>query len=127
MDSRFQLTFDDTNVYDYGDYYYEGMEQPAKGKMYNISIVGTLTESMNNYMCLMDIGALRRLYRENKDWMWGFDESSYQRVSVKCENMEDVQAVFPMAVEHRLILSANLITHGGKKYRAASSFSSGIL
>ena len=84
--SRFQMTFDYRNVYDYGESY-EG--QPPLGKVYRVSVVGVLAEGNNSYYSLMDIAALKRLYRENKENMY-MTEGSYNEVWVKCESTDVV-------------------------------------
>ncbi|MDL2258063.1 ABC transporter permease [Eubacteriales bacterium OttesenSCG-928-K08] len=90
--SRFQLTFDHRNIYEYEDY---GGESTPKGKMYKVNVVGALSQEggMNAYYTLMDINALNRLYRENKDNMYGLETGKYQEVWVKCESTDDVVAV----------------------------------
>ena len=85
--SRFQLTFDYGNVYpDSG-----GGEGVTRGKIYDIKVVGRMAEEGNNYAyySLMDIAAVRKLAKENKDFM-RVDTKKYSQVWVKCEKIEDV-------------------------------------
>ena len=88
--SRFQLTFDYGNVYpDSG-----GGEGVTRGKIYDVKVVGRMAEEGNNYAyySLMDIAAVRKLAKENKDFM-RVDTKKYSQVWVKCEKIEDVIAI----------------------------------
>ncbi|MDL2235070.1 ABC transporter permease [Christensenellaceae bacterium OttesenSCG-928-L17] len=84
--SRFQMTFDYRNVYDYGDM---GGEASPLGKTYRVNVVGTLADGNNSWYSLMDIAALKRLYRENKEHMH-ISDSSYYEVWVKCDSADVV-------------------------------------
>ncbi len=91
--SRFQLTFDWNNVYDNSTYYTEG-EAPAKGKFYKLQPVGVQAQEGNNnaYYSLMDMDTLRKLAKENKDFM-NLDFDKYNTVLVKCEDSSQVTTV----------------------------------
>ncbi len=87
--SRFQLTFDYSNVYSNWDT--GGGESRPKGKMYDVKAVGQMAEEGNNYAyySLMDIAAVRKLAKENKDFM-NLDTKKYSQIWVKCENIDEV-------------------------------------
>lgn len=90
-DSRFQLTFDYSNVYvDMGG----GDPNRQPGKMYKVVPVGMVSPNTNEFSwyCFMDMEALKQLAKENKDMM-NLDTSVYQQVSVKCESTEAVAAI----------------------------------
>lgn len=89
MNSKFQFTFDYSNVYDYGGMWED--EQRAKGKMYKLEPVGILSEEGNNYAwyCIMDINALKKLLKENKEFT-GVDTSRYYQIWVKCKDTDSV-------------------------------------
>ena len=89
MDSRFQLTFDHSNVYPNMDMG-EG-HQP--GKMYRINPVGMVSSGNNEFSwyCLMDLEALKKLAKENPDM--NLDTGVYQQVLVKCADTKAVSAV----------------------------------
>ena len=87
--SRFQLTFDYSNVYSNWDN--GGGESRPKGKMYDVKVVGQMAQEGNNYAyySLMDIAAVRKLAKENKDFM-NLDTKKYSQIWVKCENIDEV-------------------------------------
>ena len=69
--------------------------QPVKkGKFYKVTPVGTMSETGNNYSwySLMDINALKKLAKENKDFA-NIDTEKYYQVQVKCNDIEDVAVV----------------------------------
>ncbi len=85
--SRFQLTFDYSNIYeDMG-----GGESTTRGKLYKINPVGVMAQEGNNYAyySIMDINAVKRLAKENKDYMH-IDTKKYSQIWVKCENIDQV-------------------------------------
>ncbi|OQB21067.1 MAG: ABC transporter permease YtrF precursor [Firmicutes bacterium ADurb.Bin182] len=104
--SRFQLTFDSSNIYDNGGFmgkpmpmpvgggYSEDPSQPQpKGKFYKVTPVGTMSEGNNySWYSLMDINALKKLAKENKNIM-NLDTEKYYQVMVKCNDIDDVAAV----------------------------------
>ena len=97
MDSRFQLTFDYNNIYDYSQNVLPGeegsIEQQARGRMYKLTPVGVMAENNNySWYSLIDINTLYKLAKENKDFV-GLDSSKYSQVWVKCENTDDVLAI----------------------------------
>ncbi len=98
LTDRFQMTFDDSNFYNYGGDYVrtddKGNPLP-KGKVYKLSAVGQMAEEGNNYAwyCLMDIEAIRKLYKENKAYIYGADLSTYQQIQVKVDEFSNVMAV----------------------------------
>lgn len=90
-DSRFQLTFDSSNIYgNPGD----SMEGRTPGKMYRLNATGVTAASGNefSYYCLMDIEALKKLAKENKDFV-NIDTSNYNEVIVKCTDTDAVESV----------------------------------
>lgn len=88
--SRFQMTFDYQNIY--GDM--GGDSGTPKGKMYDIKPVGVMAEEGNNYAyySLMDINAVRKLAKENKNFM-NIDPKKYSEIWVKCADIDDVLSV----------------------------------
>ena len=90
--SRFQMTFDYQNIY--GDQGGGGDPTVQKGKIYDIKAVGVMADEGNNYAyySLMDIGALRKLAKENKNFM-SIDPKKYSQIWVKCEKIDDVLTV----------------------------------
>ncbi|MEA4971542.1 MAG: ABC transporter permease [Candidatus Pelethousia sp.] len=90
MESRFQLTFDYSNVYPNMG---AGDEGRVPGKIYKLSAVGMVSPTTNEFSwyCLMDLEALKKLAKENPDM--NLDTSVYQQVSVKCENTDAVASV----------------------------------
>lgn len=95
--SRFELTFDYNNIYNNNSGMIPGEETPnttPKGKMYKLRPVGTLAEEGNNYAyySLIDIGVLKKLAKENKDFT-GVDTSKYNEVWVKCDDVDSVLSV----------------------------------
>ncbi len=89
--SRFQMTFDYNNIYDYEDY---GGETRPKGKMYKLNPVGVQAEEGNNssYYSLMDINTLKKLAKDNKDFI-NLDFDNYNSVLVKCTSSSEVTTV----------------------------------
>lgn len=88
--SRFQMTFDYQNVY--GDS--SGDSGTPKGKIYDIKPVGVMAQEGNNYAyySLMDINAVRKLAKENKNFM-GIDPKKYSEIWVKCADIDQVLTV----------------------------------
>lgn len=88
--SRFQMTFDYQNIY--GDS--GGDSGTPKGKIYDIKPVGVMAEEGNNYAyySLMDINAVRKLAKENKNYM-SIDPKKYSEIWVKCADIDDVLTV----------------------------------
>lgn len=88
--SRFQLTFDYGNVYDDG---IPG-DGNARGKFYKLIPTGKVSAESNEFSwyCLMDIGALEKLAKENATFM-NIDTKNYSQVVVKCASTEEVKAV----------------------------------
>lgn len=84
--SRFQLTFDYSNIYSDWE-----TGESRKGRMYDVKVVGQMAEEGNNYAyySLMDVAALRKLAKENKDFT-NIDTKKYNQVWVKCENLDEV-------------------------------------
>ncbi|MCE5235172.1 MAG: ABC transporter permease, partial [Eubacteriales bacterium] len=93
IDSRFQMTFDYSNIYNYDNYDNNGNIRP-KGKFYKLSPVGVMSSNSNDFSwyCLMDINALLKLAKENKDFM-NVQTDRYYQVYVKCNDIDDVKAV----------------------------------
>lgn len=90
MDSRFQFTFDYSNVYDYGN----GESTQPKGAMYKVDLVGSMEAEGNySYYSLMEASTLEKLMKENKDFDPGNREGKYNEVLVKCNDIADVKAV----------------------------------
>jgi len=99
--SRFQLTFDWSNIYgDQGGMILPEGETIAKGKYYKLNAVGVLSEEGNNnsYYSLMDVNAIKRLAKENKQFI-GIDTSKYSQIWVKCADIDDVLAVQEQIIE----------------------------
>ncbi len=93
--SRFQLTFDWSNIYeDMGGMQPNEGGTVTKGKYYKLSAVGVLSEEGNNnsYYSLMDVNAIKRLAKENKQFV-GLDTSKYSQIWVKCAKIDDVLTV----------------------------------
>lgn len=90
MDSRFQLTFDYSSVYN-GD---SSDPNYVPGKSYRIEPVGIVSPSNNEFSwyCLMDIDALQKLAKENSDYL-SIDTSKYDSVLVKCDSTDSVATV----------------------------------
>ena len=91
LDSRFQLTFDYNNIYgDPNDI----MEGYTPGKMYRLNATGVTAASGNEFSwyCLMDIEALKKLAKENQNFM-NLDTSNYNEVILKCTDTDAVEAV----------------------------------
>jgi ABC-type antimicrobial peptide transport system permease subunit len=92
LDSRFQLTFDYSNILSYDDM---GMGQDgatvSKGKLYKLRPVGVMSEESNNYAwySLMDIEAVKKLAKENKAYN-ELDTSRYSQIWVKCADTGQV-------------------------------------
>ncbi len=87
--SRMRLTFDMSNIYpDWGS------GQVTKGKMYNVNVVGVMSDASNDYSyyCLMDITAVEKLMKANSAFL-GEQSKTYNQVLVKCSSMEDVATV----------------------------------
>ena len=99
MDSRFELTFDYMNIYpdySYADSSANSEEQTRqKGSFYNVKPVGTMSNEGNDYSyyCLMEISALERLMKENKDFIGGLPAGQYETILVKCASIDDVKPV----------------------------------
>ncbi len=93
IDDRFKITFDYSNIYNYDNYDQYGNIIP-KGKFYKINPVGVMSAESNDFSwyCLMDINALLKLAKENKNYMQ-VDTDKYYQVYVKCEDIDDVKAV----------------------------------
>ncbi|MBQ9832499.1 MAG: ABC transporter permease [Clostridia bacterium] len=91
LDSRFKLTFDASVVYD--DYGSSGATT-TEGKSYNIEPVGVMSENNNEFAwyCLVDINALDKLAKQNKEYL-SYDEGNYSQAYVKCETIDDVEKV----------------------------------
>ena len=91
VDSRFQMTFDYSNIYSNG---MGGDSSQPKGKFYKVSPVGVMSEASNDFSwyCLMDIEALLKLAKENKNFM-NVETDRYYQVYVKCDDIDDVKAV----------------------------------
>lgn len=95
LKSRFQFTFDNRNIYPNQDYGQgDGSQTVSPGKMYTFKPSGMLSEQGNDFTwyCIMDIDLLKKLARENKDFIT-LDTSSYNQVMVKCNEIDDVKAV----------------------------------
>ncbi|MEG1524752.1 MAG: ABC transporter permease [Clostridia bacterium] len=98
MESRIQLTFDYNNIYKNMAVMIgaDGTEVPpkAKGAFYQIKPVGTMDSGNNDfsYYCLMEMSALERLAKDNKDFV-SFTQGKYDSVMVKCTAIENVKAV----------------------------------
>ena len=88
-DSRFQLTFDYSNIYG-GES--DGSTQP--GKTYRINVTGMMSEESNEFSwyCIMDLEALKKLAKENANFM-SLDTDQYNQVTVKCQDPETVKSV----------------------------------
>lgn len=93
IDSRFQMTFDYANIYNYDNFDQSGNPTP-KGKFYKIKPVGVMSDASNDFSwyCLMDINALLKLAKENKNFMQ-VDTDKYYQVYVKCNDIDEVKAV----------------------------------
>lgn len=87
--SRFQLTFDYSNVY--GSM---GETTGTRGKFYQVRPCGVMADNGGNYSwyCLMSITAVEKLQKENKDFI-GDSKGKYNQVLVKCNEIEDVKRV----------------------------------
>ncbi len=93
-DSRFQLTFDYSNVYD-GKMERNGdgtAQQP--GKIYRVNVTGMMSQESNQFSwyCIMDLEALKKLAKENASFM-SLDTDKYSQVTVKCKDPETVKSV----------------------------------
>ncbi len=91
LDSRFQLTFDYNNIYNYG-----GETDPGtpRGKFYKLVPTGVVSAESNEFAwyCLMDITAIEKLAKENESFM-NLDTKNYSQVIVKCESTDAVKSV----------------------------------
>ena len=87
--AHFQITFDYTNF----DTRAQGDPSVPKGKIYEVKIVGRMLETGNNaYYSLMNVETVKKLAKENKNWM-GIDTKKYNTVWVKCADIETVSSV----------------------------------
>ncbi len=90
LNSRFQLTFDYSNIYP------NMGEDPSTmhGKMYRLVPTGVVSAESNEFSwyCLMDIAALEKLAKENETFMH-LDTKNYSQVIVKCESTDAVKTV----------------------------------
>ncbi len=93
--SRMQLTFDYRNIYQSQmDYSSDDTEQTPLGSYYKINVTGVMSQDNNDYSyyCLMDIDALEKLAKANKDYV-NYDNNSYDTVLVKCTSIDYVKSV----------------------------------
>lgn len=89
LDSRFQLTFDWANFYDTGGMDGGDQQQP-RGKIYKMRPTGMFPEdNYSIWFCLMDVNAVKKLAKENKEFM-NLDTDRYSQIMVKCKQMDDV-------------------------------------
>ena len=89
LDSRFKLTFDYSNVYDYG-----GDGSQKRGSIYKLDVVGTMADSGNySWYCLMNMETLEKLMKDNKDFVGSRGAGKYNQVLVKCNDIADVKSV----------------------------------
>lgn len=87
--ARFQITFDYTNL----DPRAQGDPSVPKGKLYDAKIVGRMQQTGNNsYYSLMDINTVKKLAKENKNWM-GIDTKKYSTIWVKCADINQVEDI----------------------------------
>ncbi|MDO4572545.1 MAG: ABC transporter permease, partial [Clostridia bacterium] len=101
LDSRFELTFDYSNIYgSYVVYYDDGVDSEAattqKGAMYKVKPVGVMSREGNDYSyyCLMEINALEKLIKANKDYVGSISaEGKYESILVKCASIDEVKSV----------------------------------
>ena len=94
--SRMQLTFDYANIYQsYAMPIEEEAETQPRGAMYSVEVTGVMDQGNNDfaYYCLMELSALERLAKENKDFIGGYTAGKYNNVMVKCASIDDVKAV----------------------------------
>ena len=94
--SRMQLTFDYRNIRpnDIGFSDPDDTTQQPLGGLYKVKVTGVMSNENNDfsYYCLMDMEQLVKLAKANKDYI-GFDNTKYDTVLVKCEEIEDVKTV----------------------------------
>ncbi len=94
-DSRFQLTFDSSNIYGGDAYSYTGGQVIPHGKFYRAEVTGVMGQGNNSFSwyTIMDIDMLKKLAKENKDYMYGVDTSKYSSIYVKCVDIDAVESV----------------------------------
>jgi ABC-type antimicrobial peptide transport system permease subunit len=93
--SRMQLTFDHRNIYQSQmNYSSDDAEQTPLGSYYKVKVTGVMSQENNDYSyyCLMDIDALEKLAKANKDHV-NYDGNKYDTVLVKCNSIDDVKTV----------------------------------
>jgi ABC-type antimicrobial peptide transport system permease subunit len=93
--SRMQLTFDYRNIYQSQmDYSLDDTNQTPLGSYYKIKVTGVMSQDNNDYSyyCLMDIDALEKLAKANKDYV-DYDGNTYNTVLVKCTSIDQVKNV----------------------------------
>lgn len=90
-ESRIKVTFDASSVY---GYQYEGEEPKPPGRIYPVTVVGTMSRDSVEFSwySLMDINALKKLAKQNKDYV-SFDADTYTQAYVKCNSIDDVKSV----------------------------------
>lgn len=91
LDSRFQMTFDWSNVYkNNGD----SGESGAKGKFYKVNPVGQMAQEGSNYSyyTLIELSKLEKLMKENSNFIGG-ESGKYNNVLVKVDDLKNVKTV----------------------------------
>lgn len=91
LNSRFQMTFDWSNVYkNNGD----SGESGAKGKFYKINVVGQMAQEGSNYSyyTLIELSKLEKLMKENSNFIGG-ETGKYNNVLVKVDDLANVKEV----------------------------------
>lgn len=94
LDSRMQLTFDYSNIYQSVSIPSPEEETRIPGAMYTIQPVGVMDMDNNDYgyYCIMELSQLEKLAKENKEFA-GYEPGKYNSVMVKCETIDEVKSV----------------------------------
>ncbi|MEG1548097.1 MAG: ABC transporter permease [Clostridia bacterium] len=94
MNSRFQMTFDQTNIYG-GDAHDTKGNMISHGKFYKVRPTGIVSDESNDFSwyILMDIDVLKKLAKDNKEYLYGIDTSKYTQIYVKCADIDSVKSV----------------------------------
>lgn len=93
MTDNIKLTFDSSNIYDYGD---SGSGTTPKGKFYKVKFTGLITESNDWQLssgCYMDVAVLKKLMKDNKKYLYSDTDSTYSQAWVKVDDVNNVSEV----------------------------------
>ncbi len=92
MTANLKLTFDYNNIYDYGG----GDTTTKKGKFYRVKVTGMIAQKDDwqiDSSAFMDIKALKKLMKENKNFIYSDSKSTYSQAWVKVDSVDNVSEV----------------------------------